>query len=353
MNPVVAVVVSIVLLGVNAAFVALEFALVGARPARLAGLAESGSRTANLALTQLRRLDFQLAGSQLGITLASLSLGYVAEPLVVHALEDLFSLAPVPPVVSVVVAFVIGLGAVVFVHMVVGEMVPKNVAITAPERTLLTLVRPNRWYLAVAGPLVWFLNGVAALVVRLVGVVPRQTLSVDIGREGLVTMLEESRRLGAIERGAQRLLAGVLEFGGATVGSVMVPWGEVASVTTSTTVAAAEALVARSGHTRLPVLDGDGRAVGFVHAKDLLGLGAGAADLRIPLRLVRRVSVVPPDQPLEDLLVRMRSTGVHLALVADAADTPTPSGEPLGLVTLDDLLTELLGDLEGDDPGAP
>jgi len=216
--------------------------------------------------------------------------------------------------------------------------VPKNIAITAPERTLLALVWPNRWYLAVAGPLVWLLNGVAALVVRLVGVVPRQSLAVDVGREGLVAMLDESRRHGAIERGAQRLLAGVLEFGDTTVASVMVPWAEVSAVTTETTVAEAEAVVAASGHSRLPVVEADGTPLGFVHAKDLLALSTAAADLRLPLRLVRRVSVVAPEQPLEELLLRMRSTGVHLALVADA-------GGLRGLVTLEDLLGELLGDL--------
>ena len=341
MNPWVAGVVSVVLLAANAAFVAIEFALVGARPSRLAGLAEGGSRTAGMALASLRRLDYQLAGSQLGITLASLSLGYVAEPLVVDSLEHLLGLAPVPEVVSAVVAFALGLGAVVFVHMVVGEMVPKNIAITAPERTLRTLTWPNRWYLVVAGPLVWFLNGIAALVVRLVGVVPRQTLGVDIGREGLVAMLEESRRHGAIERGAQRLLAGVLEFGGGTVAGVMVPWDQVSSVVTTTSVAEAEAVVAASGHSRLPVVESDGTPVGFVHAKDLLALSSAAASLRLPLRLVRRVSVVPPDQPLEDLLFRMRSTGVHLALVAERERL-------VGLVTLEDLLGELLGDIEGD-----
>jgi CBS domain containing-hemolysin-like protein len=324
-NPWVALLLSVVLLAANAAFVAVEFALVGARPSRLASLAEGGSRRAGLALGFLRRLDYQLAGSQLGITLASLSLGYVAEPLVVHTLENLFGLTPIPEVASAVVAFALGLGAVVFVHMVVGEMVPKNVAITAPEPTLLA----------------WLLNAVAALVVRRVGIVPRQALAVDMGREGLVAMLEESRRHGAIERGAQRLLAGVLEFGGGTVGSVMVPWAQVSAVTTETTVADAEDAVAASGHSRLPVVDPDGAAVGFVHAKDLLALSSAAADLRLPLRLVRRVAVVPPTQPLDDLLLRMRSTGVHLALVA-------AEERLVGLVTLEDLLGELLGDL-GDD----
>ena len=354
---IVAVVASVLLLGANAAFVAMEFALVGARPSRLDGLLGDASRRtrrrAHLALGSLRRLDYQLAGSQLGITLASLSLGYVAEPRVVHALEGLVGgVLPsgVPVAVSAVAAFVVGLGFVVFVHMVVGEMVPKGIAITAPERTLLMLVGPNRWYLVVVGPLVWLLNGIAAVVVRLVGVVPRRSLGADIGREGLVAMLDESRRHGAIERGAQRLLAGVLEFGGGTVDAVMVPWDATSAVTLDATVAEAEAVVASSGHSRLPVVRADGSPAGFVHAKDLLGLSSAASSLRIPLRLVRRVPVVPVGHSLEDLLFTMRHTGVHVALVADGV-TDDGNPRPVGLVTLEDLLGELLGDLDDGNGG--
>jgi CBS domain containing-hemolysin-like protein len=347
-----ALVAALVLLVANAAFVAVEFALLGARRSRLEPLAEGGSRRAAVALASMDKLNTQLAGAQLGITLASLTLGYVAEPLVVHLFEDLFGVVGVPEVVSAVVAFVIGLGIVVFVHMVVGEMVPKNIAITHPDATLLALALPNRWYLIVATPLVWLLNTLANALVRLGGITPRQNLNEVPDAEDLVVMLAESQREGFIERGAHRLLTGVLEFRERTVASVMVPVEEVVSVTPSTRVADAERIVADCGHSRLPVLadhdSGDPGLLGFVHAKDLLGLSGAAGGRPLPMRLVRRMPVVSPDRALDELMRAMRHTGVHIAAVAGT------DGELIGLVTLEDLLEELVGEIEDEtdpDPG--
>jgi len=335
-----AAVLSVVLLLLNGAFVALEFALVGARYSRLEPMAAQGRRSAVLAVAAMRRLNMQLAGAQLGITLASLSLGYVAEPLVVHALEDLLALGPIPPTLGRVVSLVLGLAFVVFIHMVVGEMVPKNLAITAPERTLLVLARPNLWYLRLLGPVVWLLNAVALAGVRLLRITPRDELESAPSADDLARMLAESHRLGLIEGDAHRLLTGVLDFGGRTAATVMVPRPSIQSVTTSTTLADAEALIASSGHSRLPVFDdSSGEPLGFVHAKDLFALSGSVGGLPIPMRLVRRMPLVPCDRPLEELLGVMRRTGVHVALVIDDA------GAVDGLVTLEDLLEELVGEI--------
>ncbi len=339
----VAALVSVLLLLANAGFVALEFALVGARSTRLEPLAQQGRRSAVLALGAMRKLNLQLAGAQLGITLASLSLGYVAEPLVVHAIEDLLGFTPLSEVVIGVVAFVVGLGLVVFAHMVVGEMVPKNLAITAPERTLMLLVRPNRWYLVVFGPVVWLLNSIANLGMRALRITPRNEMGSAPSADDLARMLAESHREGLIERDAQRMLTGVLDFGDSKVADVMVERDNIVSVTEATTVAEAEQLVATTGHSRLPVFDVSGsEPLGFVHAKDLLGLSANAGPLALPLRLVRRMPVVASDRSLEELLVGMQGTGVHVALVVDGTGA---GGSVVGLVTLEDLLEELVGDI--------
>jgi len=332
-----AAVLSVALLLANGAFVALEFALVGARFSRLEPLAADGRRSARLAVVAMRRLNVQLAGAQLGITLASLSLGYVAEPLVVHALEDLLALGPVPPAVGRVVSLVLGIGVVVFLHMVVGEMVPKNLAITAPERTLLVLARPNQWYLRVVGPLVWLLNAIALAGVRLLRVTPRDAVDTVPTADDLARMLDESHRLGLIEGGAQRLLTGVLEFGSRTVAAVMVPPEAIVALDDTTTVAEAEALVASSGHSRLPMVASGGEPLGFVHAKDLLALGEGMANRPVPMRLVRSMPVVGSDASLDEVMGTMRRTGKHMALVSD--------GQITGLVTMEDLLEELVGDI--------
>lgn len=346
-----ALVAAALLLAANAAFVAVEFAVLGARRGRLEPLAEDGSRRAAVALASMAKLNTQLAGAQLGITLASLTLGYVAEPLVVHLLEDVFGLAGVPEVVASIVAFVLGLGIVVFVHMLIGEMVPKNIAITHPESTLLALALPNRWYLAVATPVVWFLNVVSNVVVRAFGVTPREALDDVPDAADLSLMLAESKREGLIESGAHRLLSGVLEFRERTVASAMVAVDAVVAITPDTTVAEAERIVADCGHSRLPVLEGRAamgpRLLGFVHAKDLLGLSGAAGSRPLPMRLVRRMPVVSRDEALDDLLRAMRHSGVHIAAVAG------PDDQFGGLVTLEDLLEELVGEIEDESDPEP
>jgi CBS domain containing-hemolysin-like protein len=334
-----ALVGSVLLLVANGAFVAYEFALVGSRQSLLEPMVGDGRRGAQLGLDAMRHLNLQLAGAQLGITLASLTLGYVAEPLVVGLVESGLGVVSVPEVVRHSIAFVLGLGVVVFLHMVVGEMVPKNLAITHPERTLLALVHPARLYLGVFRPLVAALTSVANALLRLLQITPRDQLAAVSSSEDLAQMLAESHRQGLIEGDAHRLLTGVLEFGRRTVGSVMVPRHQIVWVSARATAAEAEGLAARSGHSRLPVLDDDtGEPLGFVHGKDLLALSEAAGPRPLPLRLVRRMPVVPVDGPLEKLLADMRSSGVHVALVLDGT-------EAVGLVTLEDLLEELVGEI--------
>jgi CBS domain containing-hemolysin-like protein len=339
---------SVLLLVANGAFVAYEFAVVGSRQSRLEPLAADGRRTATVALAAMRDLNLQLAGAQLGITLASLTLGYVAEPLVVGLIEDALGIVAVPEALQHGIALAIGLGAVVFAHMVLGEMVPKNLAITEPERTLMVLALPARLYLLAFRPLILGLTAVANLFMRALRVTPRDELAAVSSSEDLAQMLSESHREGLIERDAHRLLTGVLEFGRRTAGSVMVPRHDIVGVPASVTTAEAEALVATTGHSRLPVLDDDtGEPLGFVHAKDLLALSEAAGGRPLPLRLVRGMPVVPADQPLEELLLAMRSSGVHLALVTD-------NGNAVGLVTLEDLLEELVGEIVDEtDPDEP
>lgn len=331
---------SVLLLFMNAFFVAMEFALVGARRTRLEPMADTGRRTARLALRQIGELNLQLAGAQLGITIASLLLGYVAEPLVVHLFESALGPLDIPGGLRHGIALGIGLSVVIFLHMVIGEMVPKNVAISAPEPTLLALAHPNRLYFLLFGPVVRSLNLLARMGLAILRVEPRESLAETHTPQELATMLSESHEEGEIEDFAHELLTGVLDFGERTARSVMVPVERIVSIDRSTSAAEAEARVIESGHSRLPVLDDEtDEPLGFVHAKDLLALGAGAGHRPVPLRLIRRMPLVPPERSLSDLLRGMRRTGVHLALVTDRR------GVTVGLVTLEDLLEELVGDI--------
>jgi CBS domain containing-hemolysin-like protein len=328
---------------VNGFFVGMEFALVGSRRSRLEELAAEGNRRARAALDASSDLTTQLAGAQLGVTMASLGIGAFGEPTAAHIVETaLGGLVTLPEGLVETAGFIIGLGIVVFWHMVVGEVVPKNLALAGPERTLLWTAPVARAYLRITRPLVWLLQRLANAGVRLLRVEPRDELASAHTASELAVMVAESHEEGLIEEFAHDLLAGVLDFGDRDVSSVMVPRDHVVTVARRNTVAEIEQVVVRSGHSRLPVVDGDvdvDLVLGFVHAKDLLTLPAAAHDESLPLRMVRRMLVVTRDRSLEDLLLSMRRARIHFAVVVDE-DRRT-----VGVVTLEDLLEELVGDI--------
>jgi CBS domain containing-hemolysin-like protein len=329
-----------VLVLVNGFFVGFEFAMVGSRRSRLEEMAAEGNRRARAALDASSDLTMQLAGAQLGVTMASLGIGAFGEPTLAHLVEGPLEALPLPHGVVEPLGFVIGLGIVVFFHMVIGEVVPKNLALAGPERSLLLMAPLSRAYLRVFRPLVWLLQRLANAGVRLLRVEPRDEITSAHTASELAAMVAESHEEGLIEEFAHDLLAGVLDFGDRDVSSVMVPRDEVVTVSRGDTVAAIEQVVVRSGHSRLPVVDTDVDAVlGFVHAKDLLTLPPETHDEPLPLRIVRRMLVVTRDRSLEDLLLGMRRARIHFAVVVDG-DRRTA-----GVVTLEDLLEELVGDI--------
>lgn len=331
-----------VLLVLNGFFVAVEFALVGSRRSKLEAMLADGHRRARVALAATRDLRLQLAGAQLGITIASLLLGFVAEPAAVDLIERVSGPLSMPDGLHHAVALVIGLGIVVFLHLVFGEMVPKGIALANPERTLLRVAAPNRAYVTLFGPVIRFLNWSAAAFSRLVlRIEPRDALPVAHTAEEVALMLAESRQEGLIEEFAHDLLAGVLDFGGRDAAAVMVERDQIVTVSRDDTVEEVERIVVERGHSRLPVVGPGGidDVIGFIHAKDLLTVPADARNRPIPFRLIRRMLVVPRDRSLEDLLVSMRQSRVHFALVVE------PNRATAGLVTLEDLLEELVGDI--------
>jgi CBS domain containing-hemolysin-like protein len=329
------------LLVANGFFVAVEFALLASRRTKLESMAEAGSTSARLAVGSMRRLNLQLAGAQLGVTMASLLLGFVAEPAVSGVLEDgLDRIVHLPEGVLHTVGFAVGLTIVAFLHMVVGEMVPKNIAIAAPERTLLALAVPNRIYVTVFGPLLRLLTALANAGTRLVGVEPRDELATAASAEELAAMLGASREEGLIEDVAHQLLTGALHLQEGGLASVLVPRDQVGWLPRTATPAEAEALVVASGHTRLLVVgEGIDDVLGFVHAKDLLTVPSEARHRPLPLRRVRRMLVLGARTLLDDALLAMQRARLQLALVVDE------EGRTLGIATLEDVIEALVGDI--------
>jgi len=342
------IVAAIALLAANGAFVAKEFALVASRRTKLEGLAEDGSLRARLAFEAANELPLQLASSQLGVTMASLGLGAVAEPLVAHGLEGALGAVGIPDGVTDTLALVIGLGVVVFFHMVIGEMVPKYVSLADPERVLLAVAIPNRVYVAVFRPIIRVLGWLGNVGTRALGIEPRSDLSSIPTAEEIASMLAASREEGLIEEMAHDLLSGALDFGERPVRDVMVPRESISSVSRDATVADAEALIVASGHTRLLVIGPDlDDVVGFVHAKDLLTVPAETRDRPLPLARIRRVLILPGSRPLDEVLVAMRRSRTHVGVVVDE------DRRVCGLATLEDLLEHLVGDISDESDAAP
>jgi CBS domain containing-hemolysin-like protein len=336
-----AILAALLLVFANAYFVAVEFALVGSQRAKLELRAETGSRRAATALHAITHLSRQLAGSQLGITIASLGLGVIGEPAVAHAIEPLVELFGDPPAGLVHgLAFVIALVIVVACHMVLGEMVPKGLALAGPERTLLLLAPINNVFTALFRPVIWFLDTAANGLVRLLGMPPVREIGTAHTAAEFATMVNASRQEGLLEEFEHSLLAGALDFRRRMASSVMVPRERVVFINRRMTIASVERVAHRSGHSRLPVVGtGLDNVIGFLHVKDLLRLPPDSRDEPLPLELVRRMLVVPPDRPLEDLLRAMRRARSHVAVLRGQ------DGCTEGIVTLEDVLEEIVGEI--------
>ncbi|MBX7160575.1 MAG: hemolysin family protein [Acidimicrobiia bacterium] len=337
------IVVSILLLVLNAFFVAAEFALVAARRSQLEPRAEAGSRSARAVLTLQKRLSYSLTGAQLGVTVCSLGLGIVAEPLLSDALVHLFGLGWVPAAVSHVLAFALSLAIVTFLHMTLSEMVPKNLAIAEPVRTAVGVGLAFRAYVALFRWVIVVLNGAANAGTRLLGVEP-PTEGLDAHTaDDLALLLEESRERGLVDvdNVGHRVLSGALDFGRLDAAAVMVPRPDVAALDVTAPAADFVKLVRARGLSRIPVYEGDlDHMAGFVHAKDLFDDDVEAAqDSALDRNLVREMLVVPENARIDRLLVDMRNRRVQLALVVDEY------GGTAGIVTIEDLLEELVGEI--------
>lgn len=332
--------VAIVLLGANGFFVAAEFALVAARRSRIEQLAAEGDVRAQVVARSLRELSFMLSAAQLGITMASLGLGYVAEPAVASLLEPPVAAVGLPEGVTHTVSFLVALTVVVFLHMVIGEMVPKNVAIARPDVTALRLAVPMRAYTTAFRPLIRLLNVLANAGVRLFGVEPRDEMSMAHTGEEIAGMLAVSRGAGVLEEDEHRLMSGALGFPDRQVAAVMVPRSQVVAVRAGASVEEVERVAVERGHSRLPVFGRDlDEVLGFLHAKDLLRLDPPARRRPLPRELVRRMLVVPESAGLQEVLVDMRRARLHFAVVVGQGGATT------GIVTLEDVLEQLVGDI--------
>jgi CBS domain containing-hemolysin-like protein len=329
LSPLAAFAVGLGLIGLSAFFVAVEFALVAARRYRLEEAAEH-SRAARAALRSSRDLSLLLAGSQLGITLCTLALGAVTKPAVHDVLLPVFEAWGLPEATADVLAFLLALGVVTFLHLVVGEMAPKSWAIAHPERSAIMLALPMRAFMALTRPLLVGLNGLANLCLRAVGVEPVDSAAAGHSPQTLRELVDHSAEAGALDAEHRDRLLAALELDRTALRGLVRPQSQIAGVADDDSLDRIRDAARQSGHLRL-VVRRDGEAAGMVHVRDTLDAppGTRAADL------MRPVLTLAADEPVYRALTTMRQQGSQFALVAD-------DGVLLGLVTMQDLLDRLL-----------
>ena len=332
---------TLLLLLANGFFVAAEFALTAARRSKMEQLATRGDARAKVALSSIRELSLMLAGAQLGITMASLGLGYVSEPAIAHLIESgLHAVVDLPSGALHSISFVIALTLVVFLHMVVGEMAPKNIAIADPEKSALWISLPFRAFVNFFRPFIHVLNFLANGGLRLLGVRPRDALESSVTAQEIGALISQSAREGLLDRFEHRLLSGVIVFSDLDATAVMVPRTELTALPASSPAAEIEKLVVQTGHSRFPVYVEDlDHVLGFFHAKDLLRIPSADYLEPIPRRFIRRMLVVPETRKLQPLLLDMKRERTHLALIIDE------HGGTAGVVTIEDLIEELVGEI--------
>ena len=327
----------------NGFFVAAEFSLVSVRKTRIAELVDQGNASAETVQKALENPDRVIAATQLGITLASLSLGWIGEPALSHLIEPIIELFPVElrPGLSHSLSAGLAFAMITFLHVVVGELAPKSIALQNPDRTSLVVARPTLWSERLFKPFIWALNGTGNALLRLVGLEPASGHQLVHSVEELKMLVTESAEVGAVARQESELLHAIFEFGDLLVRQVMIPRTEIIAVEADLPLAEIIPLITESTYTKFPVYDDDlDNILGIIHVKDLLRTMQEAGWQNSTARsLLREPMYVPETLPVSTLLRRFRDNRQHIAIILDEF------GGTGGLVTLEDLLEEIVGEV--------
>ncbi|MEV0442118.1 hemolysin family protein [Streptomyces spectabilis] len=320
---------------VNAFFVGAEFALISVRRSQIEPHAEDGDRRAKSVLWGLQHVSVLMAAAQLGITLCTLVLGVVAEPAIAHLLEPLFDAVGVPHGLVHPISFVIALAVATYLHMLLGEMIPKNVALAEPVRSALLLGPPLVTLARALRPVVFTINAFANGILKLLRVETKDEVAATFSDAELARIVQDSSDAGLIDDRAQERLHDALELGRRPVRDVVLPLERVVYARVGVTPEKLERLSADSGFSRFPVVDEGRRIVGYLHVKDALEVSP--RDLPFRVADMRPIARVRETTPLDGVLSAMRGSRTHVAAVLGA------DGRLAGMVTMEDVLRELFG----------
>lgn len=343
MSDLFAIGLALLLLAGNAFFVGAEFALITSRRDRLEALAEQGKRRARTVIAAGEQLSLMLAGSQLGITICSIALGRVGEPAVADVLAKILEPLGVSGSALHAVAFAVALAIVAVLHILLGELVPKNIAVAGPERSALLLVPLHVSFVRVARPLIAIYNAAANITLRVFGVAVADGLATAYNTRELAGMIAESRSEGLLDAQEHRRLNRALTTTGRTVADVLVPLAQLRTLQLTlggVTLGSLELAVSETGYSRYPVTEEDGSIIGYLHVKDVLDSvlddNAGPETV-IPRSRIRVLPSIPCSQLLVEALAGLRRASSHLGRAVDAA------GNTVGVIALEDLVEEFVG----------
>ncbi|MCU1406193.1 MAG: hypothetical protein JWQ43_2496 [Glaciihabitans sp.] len=330
----------VVLLLVNAFFVGAEFAVISARRSQIEPRAEAGSKAAKTTLWAMEHATLMLATSQLGITVCSLLILNVSEPAIHHLLEYPLALTPLPEEAISVVAFIVALLLVTFLHVVIGEMVPKNLSFSVPDRAALLLAPPLVFVARVFKPVIWSLNAVANGVLRLFKVEPKDEATSAYTLDEVANIVAQSTREGVLDDSSGTLSA-AFEFTAKKVSDVEVPISEMVLLPSNSSPADIQRAVATHGFSRYILTNEDGDPTGYLHLKDVMDLTDPVKFASpVPAKRIRQLSSVLRDSDIEDALASMRRVGAHVAR------SFTEDGRITGVLFLEDIIEELVGEVE-------
>lgn len=331
------VLIALIALIGNAFFVGAEFALVAARRTNIELKALDGSWPAKVTLRAMEQVSLMLAGAQLGITLCSLVFGAVGESLVAHALEAPLAAVGVPEYLLHPIAFVIALIMMVYVHVLIGEMVPKNLSLARSTTAALAMVPVLYYMVRITQPLIVLLNAIANGCLRIIGITPRQEVRSTFTRDEVAGFIKESHREGLLSKNEAKLLSGTLDLESRTIEPIIVPLDKVTLTTSSPSASEIEALCVKTGFSRFPVPGKPGQLRGYVHLKDTLRQSEHEYDMPVAARYIRPLGSVDQSASLRDALATMQRSGSHIAQVVDEGK------QTIGILMLEDVLEELVG----------
>ena len=327
-----------VLLAGNAFFVGAEFAVVAAKRSQVEPRAEAGSRAAKTALWAMEHATLMLATCQLGITICSLLILNVSEPAIKHLVEIPLGLTGLSPEWVAGIAFTIALLLVTYLHVVFGEMVPKNLSFSLPTRAVLILAPPLVVVSRILSPVIRGLNAIANGVLRLFRVEPKDEAASAFTLEEVETIVRQSTREGLL-LDATGALTAAFEFTTKIVSDVALPMDALTALPEDASALDLERAVAQRGFSRYVLLDEQGEPTGYLHLKDVIDLPDDELDDPVPPKRIRRLVSIPGSADLEDALAIMRRSGAHLARSVDA------EGNTAGVLFLEDIIEELVGEV--------